>query len=230
MWIQIALLVVVSLVALAYFGLMAIVVYVVSAMSRMRMDVLEHEDLELAYQKALEIGLTQDWLEANDFVSVGAYRMDASIISATVLAWVHATDPRYICVYLIQDQVSIDIATEFDGERRSLTTATSLDGTMLPRHDESWMQALPDQPVDVLYDAHIAAESALVDQLRYRSTGGPVSFEESFMESARRQLAFVKQIPLWPLRAPIWYLTRKSRGRATVVEQISKRLARASFD
>jgi len=162
----------------------------------------------------------QEWARASGFEFLGNYLEKAT--GGLIAAWKHRERPTFFCVYIVQWTKAYDLVTEFAGGV-SLTTGSTRSGGMYPRPPGDYGQNFTGLSLDELWGRHIEAENFLID------TGGAdlvwmeVVFEESLVGALRKQMEYVRTIPLWPLRATGWFFLRRRKFHNLSIRQQHER-------
>ena len=198
--------VVAFLVFLAPVGIAAAAYFSVLALSKAKARPARPEAHRAEYAKARQY---DDWAQGEGFEWLGGYLIEAGN-RIFIGAWQHAEQSVYFCVYCHSLGTAFDLVTYFCDDV-TLTTGSSKDGQMLPPHPGAFMQTFPGKSPEELWDRHLLAEAFLSSQMSVTAKPEDRPFDQVFTEAAHRQVAYVRSIPLWPLRAIYWYLVRRSR-------------------
>lgn len=135
-----------------------------------------------------------------------------------IAAWQHRLRPTYFCPYAAANKVFHDFVTLFS-ENRSLTTTNTRDGQFLPKAPGRYMQTFTGLSLDELLNRHAASEQFLLTQGRILERPVSWTFEEALSASLASQGAYIRSLPLWPLRAVYWFLVRKRRLHNKTIEE-----------
>lgn len=177
-----------------------------------RLERCEAEDDE--EERALgEASLGEQWLTDHGFHWVGAYRFSSDLGTMLVRAWQQGDNATYLCQYLTaQDTARTDIVSIFSTDPPvGLTTGTTADTHLLPDRPGVFKQSLSDRQVEHLWRYHTEGEALVAEVTGVDPQPVELSFEEVVSRAIREQMAYVRTLPLWPLRAPYWYLVRRHR-------------------
>lgn len=147
------------------------------------------------------------------FQHVGCFHLN-SVPPGFIGAWCHADRPTYFCLYFIGTNEAYDFVTIFQDDI-GLTTGSHSGGSMFPNPPGEYKQILPGLGLDRLWARHLESEDYLVQQGRIELAPSIEPFEEIFVRSIRKEMAYIRSISLWPFRALYWYAIggRKRRNR-----------------
>jgi hypothetical protein len=154
------------------------------------------------------------WADGNDFVFVGHFGTRLGIAETHMAIWRRPDRPSFFCRYTVSagrtEQTSYDFVTIFDGDV-IVTTSDRSGGQMLPLPDGYYCQSFSQLGLDAQWSRHVDAENFLMDVggATLRSLDKP--FEACFLDAVHKQEAFIKTIPLWPLRGIEWFFVRRHR-------------------
>ena len=151
-------------------------------------------------------GHSHQWAQDNGFAFVGWFVMPGQ--PALIAAWQHADQPTFFCQYFVRGQTTCDFATEL-AEEVSLTTGSTKDGQLFPCPPGHYKQTFTGLGLDQQWARHAEGVKYLADVGRARPASLDEPFEEVFVDAVRKEMAFIRGIPLWPLRAPYWYFVRR---------------------
>jgi hypothetical protein len=152
------------------------------------------------------------WARNNGFEFIANFTSKVGSMNTLISAWQQPHSPRFFCRYIIsaghKTVVSHDLVTIFTSDM-GLTTGDSRDGCLFPRPPGSYMQALTGAGLDERWQVHIEMEDFLIKTGGAQLLREPPNFEESFVDAIRKQVSFVRSVPLWPLRAAYWFFVRR---------------------
>ncbi len=153
-----------------------------------------------------------EWAQANGFEYVGSYRMRAGVTNAEIWAWRRTDRPTFFCRYLVRagsmSKIAHDLTTEF-ADGISITTVDTKDSNCLPLASGAYIQSFSRMSFDENWQRHIEAENYLMDYGQARLEANDTPFEQAFVEAIRRQINYIRTLPLWPFRGTYWHLVRK---------------------
>jgi len=178
------------------------------------------------YQVAAQTG---QWARSRGFRYLGSYAMNLPNL-VFIAAWQLAESPNFFCMYGVRNKYAYDFVTYLAPDR-TLTTGNTRDGLMLPRRPGRYGQAFENTDFDTMLRRH--QESLAYMQNAGRIAPRPVTknFEEAFTGALVDQLAYVRSIPLWPLRGLKWYYVDRSRFiNKSIEEQHRARLIQLPGD
>ncbi|MCF7954238.1 MAG: hypothetical protein K9M75_00405 [Phycisphaerae bacterium] len=154
----------------------------------------------------------QRWSQANNFEYEGCYKTRIGMSHMTIYAWKHDERPSFVCQYDIKENKKVktnyDFVTIF-ADDVGLTTGADSSSQTLPKPPGEYMQSFSDMTFDDRLEMHVYSENFLIN------SGGAIllerefSFEEEFVNAARRDARFVCKLWFWPLRWPYWHAVRK---------------------
>jgi hypothetical protein len=156
----------------------------------------------------------KDWLEANDFQYLTSFQFG----SIQVAAFQQANTQRFFN-FNFHQQLTFDLVTQFD-DLNGLTTATSNHVGMLPVESGSYKQGFPNASVEDAWHRHLEAEEYLIRKFGIVQQPLTMDLQQCIMEGIRRQVRYVRSIPLWPVRSLYWFaVTRKRMANRSVQQQ-----------
>ena len=156
----------------------------------------------------------RQWAQQNGFVFKGYYMFQST---AFIAAWQREDRPMFFCFYVVQHKTLSDLITIFDGDI-GLTTGSRSDSHFFPRSEKSYMQSFSRCGFDGFWDRHVAAENYLIDH-GADLVEQELDFTACLVEAVGKQMQFVRQIPLWPLRGLWWFAVRKFRWHNLTIQQ-----------
>ena len=166
------------------------------------------------------------WAQPLGFEWVGSFTMNAGSMRSFIAGWQHRQQPTFLAVYYITSQQggkavtkrSYDFVTEFSPDI-GLTTGTTRDAQFFPARPGAYRQSFSGLDPDDVWAWHQASQEYLMRVGGIRMDPPRRGFEDAFHEGIQKQMAFVRSIPLWPLRAPFWYFVNRRRYHNMSVEQ-----------
>jgi len=177
--------------------------------------VAPEEDHDWAEAVATHAGIARQW----DFEFLGCYVTQQAGVKAFIAAWKHSRRPTYFCVYVFPGTMAYDFATVFDDDR-GLTTGSTMDGQFLPHRPGHYTQTFSGCEAEELFNRHAVAEQYLIASGRMEQHTDPLPFEERLSREATLQAAYIRSLPLWPLRALYWYLLKKRGLHNKSIDQL----------
>ena len=157
------------------------------------------------------------WMQAEGFELADCCVLNA-MQRAFIAAWQHTDRMRYACIYQIGPQQAYDIVTLFASDM-ALTTGSAVDGLLLPMPPGEYGQAFPKTSLEELWSRHTQSEAYLVQNGAVVLPAGDRPFADVFLPALRRHAAYVRSLPLWPLRGTYWFFVRRNRLKNLSVEQ-----------
>lgn len=129
------------------------------------------------------------------------------IPDSIIIAYKHATEPVYFCLYHLGVKISCDFVTQY-GYDISLTTNNLPDGGTLSRPPEAMLQIFPKLAYEELLSKHLSAHRFLLSKGLVLHDFQPYEFREKFMQSFKDQWSYLKRHPLWPFPTIFRSVTR----------------------
>ena len=131
------------------------------------------------------------------------------MFSPIIVGWKHLEQQTFLCVYLIgPGRTELDFVSVFS-PTSSLTTGSTRDGQMLPSNSENWSQTFSCDDASELWEHHETGLQFLESTRGVRPTPTAATLAEDFVDSMRAQAVYIRSLPLWFLRVPYWYFTRR---------------------
>jgi hypothetical protein len=144
--------------------------------------------------------------------------------------WRRPDRPSFFCRYTVSageaGATSYDFVTLFDDDV-ILTTNDRSDSQMLPLPDGYYCQSFSSLDLDERWARHVEAENFLMDvgDAVLRVLDKP--FEDCFIDTLRKQAAYIGTIPFWPLRGVAWFFIRRHwRHNVALSTQYDRRMIR----
>ncbi len=160
------------------------------------------------------------WAAARGFALRGTFRP----LGVTTCVWVHDSEPTYFCLYSMRGKTYDDFVTLL-GKDNAVTTGSSNGSLLFPLPAGEWKQAFPGRDLDELWGLHQEAVSFVRGRAGVGFAQDVKDFPESMAYGIRREMDYVRSLPLWPLRWPYWYFVRRRRLlNKTVREQVESGL------
>lgn len=177
--------------------------------------------LEPVAEPQMDIAREQAWAEGEGFVWVGAYLFKATATMKLAI-WQHAEHAAYFCVYQHANGKNTDFVTILN-PHISVTTGSTKDAMFLPTAPGSFAQAFAGLSLDEMFDRHLVAEQHVMDRLSMKVQPLHDAFEQVLVGAVSRQMAYIRSIPFWPIRAVHWYYIRRSRLTGLSVSEQEQR-------
>jgi hypothetical protein len=155
----------------------------------------------------------RDWLGAQGYHFLTNFRFGT--IDVAVFQQTNA--PRFFNLYFHQT-VSYDLISRFS-EADGLTTATSKSVGMFPRMPGQYKQSFPGASADAALQRHYDAEAWLVQRKGIQWQQVNKSYEQCLVDVMRREMQFVRAIPLWPVRSLYWYAFMRGKMANVSIQQ-----------
>ncbi|MDB6111061.1 MAG: hypothetical protein JWR69_2811 [Pedosphaera sp.] len=156
----------------------------------------------------------KNWLAANNF----QYQSIFQFGSIQVAVFQQANTQRF-CNFNFHQKLSYDMTSHFDDER-SLNTGTSNGIGMFPAIPGSYKQGFPNASIEEAWQHHLQAEEYLMRKFGIVWKPLTMPYQQSILEGIRRQMSYVRSIPLWPARTLYWFaVTRKRMANRSVQQQ-----------
>lgn len=181
---------------------------------------LEPASREANRRQYEELAPFDEWAARNGFEFLSAYTMQA-IAKSFLGVWRHRQDATYFVLTLAGSKKMPSFTSEFSVERSLDTVGAGLEMT-LPSIPGSYKQSFAKASLDELYARHLEAMQYLtrVGQMRCEPSG--YGIEEAVPREFRRQAAYIRALPAWPLRAIYWYHVARRRKLGKTIEQQHK--------
>ena len=161
------------------------------------------------------------WAAGQGFGFVGLFSTRVAGSQVSLFAWRHEKRPTYFVMYVIQDKITYDFVAVFNGYD-GLTTGTTRDGQFLPKSPGDYTQTFEKRSLDELFNLHAASEWFLINKGGVQVQASDLSFEQAISMSCINQSAYIRSLPLWPLRAPYWFFIRRRTYHGKTVEQLQR--------
>ncbi len=162
--------------------------------------------------------LDSDELREKGFVPLGVYRAEGLTGQPNIVAWERTGEATWLCGYLLPDRsCQLDLVSLLAGSM--LTTGTTKDGQMFPTSAGGYVQTFDIESFVEFLDHHqkglawLSSSHGLVPD---RST----DFADAFEDSISKQGRFIRSLPLWIVRIPWWYFTRRDARHNRSVQQL----------
>jgi hypothetical protein len=151
------------------------------------------------------------------FQHVGCFHLN-SWPSGFIAAWCHADRPTYFCLYVTGGTQAYDFVTIF-ADDIGLTTGSHSGGALFPSPPGEYKQILPGLGLDRLWSRHLKSEDYLMQQGRIGLARSIEPFDQIFVRSIRREMAYIRSRPRWPFRALYWYAIGGRKRRNLTIQQ-----------
>lgn len=165
--------------------------------------------LEPVDEPHMDIAREQAWAEGEGFVWVGAYLFKATA-TIKLAIWQHAEHAAYFCVYQHANGKNTDFVTILN-PHLAVTTGSTKDAMFLPTAPGSFAQAFVGLSLDEMFDRHLVAEQHAMERLGVKVQPLRDTFEQVLIAAIKKQMAYIRSLPFWPIRAVHWYFVRRSR-------------------
>jgi hypothetical protein len=160
----------------------------------------------------------KSWIEANDFVFLGAYRFT----QIRFAAWRKRGGATDLIVYATPFKFACDLVTRLQ-DNMTLTTTVGGETGMFPQTPGDYKESVLVTNPDDLDAAHSKSLSILAKMRGVRVCDIPPSFEDALLRNARDKMTYVKSLPFWPVRGVYWYFVKRQQMRnKTIEEQIQQ--------
>lgn len=192
----------------------------VRTFARIELDPLEGNEARNLVSRTFRRGswIDSSWPKENGFRPVGVFRALNLFGTPKVVAWQHEDEATWLCAYILPEgQFQIDFVSQLGDNW--LTTGTTKDGHLFPSAEGKYIQTFTVKTADELWDLHNDAVEYLEDNRNVRVTTDNVDFAHTLETALKKQHAHITSIPLWFLRIPWWYFTRRNRLHGRTVEQ-----------
>ncbi|MBN1343716.1 MAG: hypothetical protein JXQ73_13595 [Phycisphaerae bacterium] len=158
-----------------------------------------------------------EWTRGQGLERIGFFR---AIVTTPgfVAAWGLPGTGRFFCMYCQQGRYVTEFMSTFSNGL-DLTTTNNRESFTMPRPPGSYLQSFSVDSIDELWERHLDTEAYVMDEARVRLVPLKGSFESFFLGEVRRQAAYVRTIPLWPVKMWYWYFRRGRRHGTTLQEQ-----------
>jgi len=164
------------------------------------------------------------WAERGGFQFAGYFRTPG--MPTVLAAWKRPEEPTYLCWYKTQAKTVCDLVTLFRDDV-GLTTNDSKDAHVMPSPPGMYFQSFPGTDFDDRFRRHTSAKEFLVSggAAALRDAGQP--FQGVFCNAIRKQMAYVRGLWLWPLRA-LWgfYVRRHLLANLSLQQQHERKSIR----
>jgi len=84
-----------------------------------------------------------------------------------------------------------------------------MDSNLFPKPPGSYVQTFSNLSLDDRWYKHIEMENYLLDEGQAQLVEVDKPFEKCIVDATRRQMKFIRSLPLWPLRGTYWYFVRR---------------------
>ena len=204
--------IILAVLALAFWGFIAFAgAMPVMSFHKIELQELPPESMRKALKLAIGSRLDVDgnWMRDHGMKPLGAFKARHLAMEPTIVTWQRAGEATYFCIYLIQGAAQSMDWVSIMGDR-TLSTGGSRDGQLFPTMPGNWLQTFSSNDAGVLWEHHQAAldwiqstEGVSPDR------GDAAAFEDLFEDELKAQGEHIRSLPLWFVRIPFWYFTRR---------------------
>lgn len=173
-----------------------------------RLRIVEDHERKENFESLLE---NDGWAVEHGFEFLGTYFMNA-VAPLYMAVWRNAESTTFLCLYRMSTQAVTLSVREFVTmlpKDHSLTTSSARDAFTLPFRSGSFMQTFPKLSMDQLWERHMEGIMHVVRKTGIQPIMPEVPFVEIFNGSVVGQVAYVRSLSLWPLRALYWYFVKR---------------------
>ena len=169
-----------------------------------------------------------EWALKNGFAWLGAYRFIGNIAGKVTLFvwWVPDLSTFFVKYFAPQGIIAYDLVTYFEyrhpkhGTRASVTTTSVSDGLLMPLPPMAYTQAFPSADHDGRFRLHIEAEQFIGRALNTDVLAQDANaFPTLVLDAIHAQADHIRGMPLWPMRALWWFLTKGRKANRTIAQQ-----------
>ena len=155
----------------------------------------------------------RDWFSARGLEYLTSFQFG----KIQVAVFKQQTASRYFCFNFMQSW-SYDLITSFD-ETNGLTTSSSNGIGMFPMPSGDFKQGFPNATADEIWQRHLEAEEYLARKFGLAPRPLTMTYEQHVIDGIRKQMAYVRSIPLWPIRSLYWFAVTRSRMANRSIQQ-----------
>jgi hypothetical protein len=159
------------------------------------------------------------WLSSCQFEPLGAYRVTHAVLQPRLVAWRRADERTYLCVHIVGERRAMEFVSILGDQ--SLTTGNSKDEQMTPGPPRHWKQTFSVSHASQLWIHHDSALQWLIQRTGMKPDDRGTSLEEDFRKSISEESAYIRSLPLWPLRIPYWYLVVRHRRHNKSIQKLA---------
>lgn len=161
-----------------------------------------------------------EWADAHDFRPEVVADFNAPAAGATIriMVWKNEYRKTFLAAYYGGPFKYQEFLTMLSGDGM-LTTSGSRDSHVVPTPPGSYVQTFHRADLATLFHRHEAALVYLHEHFGLTPIASWKSTPELIVETVRRQIAYVKTLPLWQMRGLYWNFIRKYRlGNRTIAQ------------
>jgi hypothetical protein len=151
-------------------------------------------------------------LEGLGFRPAGPPRKVQIAPPATLLAYVHQSEPVYAMVFqtgTVPAKTSFDFVSILHGDRGGLTTNREPEGAALPEAPGAFRQVLPGQSIEALYKQHLDGIAYLRQRDVHVRAVSEGMFEQDFSAAMARQRELFLSSPIKSTLVTLWRASTK---------------------
>lgn len=165
----------------------------------------------------------RQWVEEKGFqleTRFDFYSILGSDKPLEVSAWLSPERDILLLLYRFGDRQWLDLVSSFD-DQYALVSSDYHDALILPQPPNVMLQVFVDMAPDALYREHLKARDYLIHKFGVSPDKVDVPVTRLVTDAVRRQVAYIRSLPLWYLRGAGWKLFRGRRYRnRSVIELI----------
>ena len=137
-----------------------------------------------------------------------------------VSTWLSPERDILVLLYRFGDKHGLDMASSFD-DQYALVSSNYHDALFLPQPPNVMLQVFVDRAPDALYREHIKARDYLVERFGVHPDKVDIPVTQLVATAVKRQMVYIRSLPLWYLRGAWWKLFRGWRYRnKSIIELI----------
>lgn len=118
----------------------------------------------------------------------------------------------YLLFYLAEEGNIIKKVTDFHTHfepKATLTTGSSVDGLLLPRLKNDFMQCVIDAPLNEQFEQHIKSTKSIAKKYNLLVTQSKYDLFPKLREAIKTQADYITELPLWQHRGFYWYFVKR---------------------
>ena len=137
-----------------------------------------------------------------------------------VSAWLSPERDILLLLYRFGNKQWLDMASSFD-DHYGLVSSNFHDALILPQPPNVMLQVFVDMEPDALYQEHLKSRDYLIERFGINPDKVDVPVTQLVATAIKRQMHYIRSLPLWFLRGAGWKLFRGWRYRnKSVIELI----------
>ncbi len=137
-----------------------------------------------------------------------------------VSGWLSPERDVLLLLYRFGEKQWLDMASSFD-DHYALVTSNFNDALILPQPPNVMLQVFVDMAPDALYQEHLKARDYLVERFGVHPDKVDIPVTQLVATAVKRQMVYIRSLPLWYLRGAWWKLFRGWRYRnKSIIELI----------